>query len=314
MDKLAALLKLAWRKQYAIERLGPIFKSIFASGFSLKRLFIFFVAFSEMFGSVFFDSPLTPAGDPLDLTGYNLVFCDEFDGDSLNTDVWYYRGVGSKGKKYNAYYSPSQVNVGNGNMTIDFEYLEDGEYGEGWYSGEVSLINQYKNGYFEIRCICNNEVGPWSAFWLSRDGAYDAEISQGGIYAAEIDILESYMGNIFGVSDINATIHAIHCNGTDDNPSIESMRLGYYKASNIYKQYNTYGLKWTEDEYIFYVNGIETVRSSFGNGVCVNPLDVIVSVCAPSNEPEYDKSISSRMTVDYVKIWQLDNDNTIPTV
>lgn len=306
MDKFAAFFKLAWRQQYAIERLGPIFRSAFSNGFSAKRLMAFIVAFFEMFGSVFADGALTPIGDPLDLTGYSLVFCDEFEGDSLDTDVWYYRVPGPRKPKYNNFYTPSQVNVKDGNLTIDFEYLKDGEYGEGWYTGEIAMVNQYKNGYFEIRCICNKESGPWSAFWLTKDGCYDEEISQGGVYASEVDIMEAFMGHVDGQHNTNAVIHAIHCNGTDDDPAIDNCRLGHFKVENdIYTEYNTYGMKWTEDEYIFYINGYETCRSSFGKGVCQTPLDVIISVCAPTTEPKYSKDISVRMTVDYVKIWQI---------
>lgn len=47
--------------------------------------------------------------------------------------------------------------------------------------------------------------------------------------------------------------------------------------NNPYEEFNTYGLEWNEDEYIFYINGVETFRTSFG-GVSQNPEYVILSV------------------------------------
>lgn len=51
--------------------------------------------------------------------------------------------------------------------------------------------------------------------------------------------------------------------------------MGFFKGKNIYDEYNTYGVGWTEDEYIFYTNGVETARMSFSKGVCdVNEEDM----------------------------------------
>ena len=47
--------------------------------------------------------------------------------------------------------------------------------------------------------------------------------------------------------------------------------------NNPYEKFNTYGLEWNEKEYIFYVNGIKTGRSSFG-GASMVPEFLILSV------------------------------------
>ena len=78
-------------------------------------------------------------------------------------------------------------------------------------------------------------------------------------------------------------------------------------GNNPYEEYNTYGLEWTEDEYIFYVNGVETVRSTFGNGVSQVEEDVIVSLEIPDPDElaGLDKeTYKTEFVVDYVKIYQ----------
>ena len=79
--------------------------------------------------------PVAPRGDKLNLDGYSLVFCDEFEGSELDTDVWYHRGVGSRRVGYNA---ESQVRVEDGKLILRGEYLTDGEYGEGWYTAALA--------------------------------------------------------------------------------------------------------------------------------------------------------------------------------
>ena len=83
----------------------------------------------------------------------------------------------------------------------------------------------------------------------------------------------------------------------------QSAVLGDFYGNNIFEEYNTYGLEWTEDEYIFYINGVESVRSSFGNGTSQVPEDVIVSLEFP-NDITQDKDFYTEYIVDYVKIYQ----------
>ena len=301
MQKLFELLHLAWRQQNAINRISDIFSSAFSGGFSVKKIIAGFLAVAEMFGCVLFDYPLTPAGQELNLDGYSLVFEDEFEGDSLNEDVWFYRSSGSRRNGFNA---PSQVKVEGGNMIMTAEYLENGEYGAGWYAGMISLKEKYCRGYFEIKCKCNDGGDFWSAFWIQADSPYTHNISKGGPGGAELDIFEAPYGNKKGSPLYDSVTQTIHCNGYDDNAEkIDSRMLGIFKGNNIYNEYNTYGLEWTEDEYIFYINGVETARSSFGNGVSQVDESVIVSLEIPE-EITHSKDFTSQFVVDYVRIYQ----------
>ncbi len=301
MQKIAELLHLAWRQENAIYRIGEIFSSAFSGGFSARKLIAGFLAIIEMFGCVLFDYPLTPSGQELSLDGYSLVFEDEFEGDALNEDVWFHR---APGKRRNGCNAPSQVNVENGNLIITAEYLENGEFGDGWYAGMISLRQKYCRGYYEIKCKCNDGGDFWSAFWIQADDPYNHDVSKGGPGGAEIDIFEAFYNNDRLSPLYNSVAQTIHCNGFDDNADkIDSRMLGRFKGKNIYTEYNTYGLEWTEDEYIFYVNGVETARSSFGNGVSEQEESVIVSLEIPE-EVALDKSFSSQFVVDYVRIYQ----------
>lgn len=302
-DKFLDLLKLAFRQKAAVYDAVEFFKNFFSNGFSIKKIFVGFMVVIELLGCLAFDTPRTPRGQELNLDGYSLVFFDDFDGDTLNTDVWKHRGVGARRCGFNA---ESQAEVRDGNLYLTAEYLEDGKFGAGWYSGMISLKQHYLRGYFEIRCKCNKDKGFWSAFWIqSPNNPYDHNISQGGIYGAEIDIFEAMSADAKLLSSRNSVTQTIHCNGWDDDvENIDSRTLGKFKVGNdIYNEYNTYGLEWTEDEYIFYINGVESARSSFGNGVSTIPEEVIVSLELPGSA-DFEKDYSTQMVIDYVKIYQ----------
>lgn len=247
--------------------------------------------------------PMTPIGEELDLDGYDLVFYDEFDGDELDTDVWEYRASGERRNGFNA---PSQVSVKDGNLVISAEYLENGDYGAGWYAGMIRLRQKYTRGYFEIRCICNDGPGFWSAFWIQADSPYDHYLSNGGIGGAELDIFESLHASEYKEDKRNCVAQNVHCNGSDDDiENIDSLHVGSFMGNNIYEEYNTYGLKWTEDEYTFYINGVATAKTTWGKGVSQVPEEVIVSLELPDKIPSFGKDYKTQFVVDYVKIYQI---------
>ena len=300
---LTETLKLAPRQMWGVEQMGVYFKKLFSAK-SIKAAIACIVAIAECFGLAVLDLPTTPRGQELDLSGYELVFEDEFEGTQLNTDVWQYRGSGSRRGGFNA---ESQVRVEGGNMIMTGDYQTDGTYGEGWYTGMIKLKERYCKGYFEISCKVNEGDGFWSAFWIQADAPYNASVSKGGVGGAEIDIFESIGTPTF--MSRNSVTQTIHCAGVDGvQEGFQSRILGEFKGKNIYDEYNTYGLEWTDDEYIFYINGIETARSSFGNGVSEVKEDVIVSLEIPDENKLalLDKeTYHTEFVVDYVRIYQI---------
>ena len=300
--KIADLLGLVVREEWALGKFFEYLGKVFSAG-SIKGVIAALTAAAEMLAMLVFGLPTTPRGPELDLADYSLVFYDEFDGDSLDETVWKHRGVGPRRSGFNA---DNQVEVRDGNLVITGEYLTDGKYGEGWYTGAVSLKEWYKQGYFEIRCICNDSPAYWSAFWIQANGPYTASISKGGVGGAELDIFES-MGYGEGLKHDSVT-QTIHCAGVDGvQEGFQSANLGSFYGNNIHEEYNTYGLEWTEDEYIFYINGVETTRSTFGNGVSQVLEEVIVSLEIPDGEQlaDFDKDeFKTEFIVDYVKIYQ----------
>ncbi len=298
------LLKLLYTRsgeQIIIDRGAAAFKALFAGGVTWRQITATIMFLIELPLSLMFELPMTPVGAELDLTDYSMVFYDEFEGNALNTDVWYHRAEGTRGA---GFFADSQVDVRGGNLVITGEYLEDGKFGEGWYAATVGIKEKYTRGYFEIRCICNKGGDFWSAFWIQADHPYDPEISKGGIGGAEIDIFEAM--DYDNLLKRNSVIQTVHCSGMagDTSGGLNSATVGRAKANDIYNEYNVYGCEWTEDEYIFYVNGVESARTSFADGVSQVPEEVLVSLCVPEEFEETDTDFKCEFIVDYVKIYQ----------
>ena len=301
LESFFELVKFAPRQRTAFLEFFQIIGDFFKN-FSFKSVTATFVILGELLGCMLLDTPVTPHGAPLELTGYQLVFEDEFEGNTLNTDVWRHWAEGPRRFGYNA---ASQARVYGGHLVLRGEYRQYGDYGPGWYVGAVALKRWYKQGYFEIRCRCNAGGEFWSAFWIQAKHPYDHELSRGGVGGAEIDIFESMGTGNTKWQDHNAVTSTIHCNGFDDDPeNIDSNTIGKFNpGGDITADFNTYGVKWTEDEYIFYINGVESGRTSFAAGVSQVEEEVIVSLEIP-DEITHPTDFTTSMAVDYVRIYQ----------
>lgn len=253
--------KLVFREIRKVERLADAVKLLFATQ-NLKSAAAILMVIAELIFSLTFDTPLTPRGQKINLDEWELVWSDEFEGDTLDTTVW---SPSQEGGRRGGFWNMSQVFVENGNLIIRTDYLENGKYGPGWYSAgiETKESHLHKYGYWECRCICSPGAGQWSAFWTFADGV--GNVDGTGRDGAEIDIFEAPNYADEKVFMRNAVSHNIHYDGYVDGEHKDNY-FGFYKVNNPYTEFNTYGMEWNEDEIIFYINGVETDRVS---GDCV---------------------------------------------
>ena len=272
--------------------------------------------------------PAIPKGQDLNLDSrFELVWEDEFEGDSLDKTKWSYPWWETERK--GGYWHEDMVSVKDGNLVITTAYFEEplenyyydkwhdkidfDDYKEGWYTGCIETRGKYEfcYGYFECRCILPKSSGMWSAFWMMNDGVSNVDGS--GKDGTEVDVFESmyYKDVWWGAGD--AVISGIHYDGYGEGHQGDS--IGKWFANNPYEEYNTYGVEWNENEYIFYINGVETGRLSTG-GVSQNPEYLILS-CEVAGENgvanadrhgvgkmSMDTDKTAEFIVDYVRVYQ----------
>ena len=272
----------------------------------------FMIAFVNAFLILFHSSRADKNKETLDLTGYRLTFSDDFDGDALDTQKWdahEFYGVRKGG-----YWSGGCARVENGNLIISTRYEENGEFGPGWYTCGLSTQHKFEQayGYFECRCILPKGQGLWSAFWMMNDNVH--KITKKAVQGAELDIMESPFWH-FGARKNRRITQNIHYSGY--NLQTKYHNVGIFGLDNDpYENYNTYGLLWTPEEYVFYINRHEVARTKYG-GVSTQPEYLILSceVDGGDAKPTFGwsgniekndkKTFCAEYKVDYVRAYQL---------
>ena len=271
-------------------------------------------------------------GDPtfgrkqIDLSDFTLVWSDEFDGDALDRSKWGYEWWVTM--RRGGYWHEDLVSVEDGDLVIRAEYkdealeLKEGTYYDwmerykpGYYTAQIMTRDKYEQcfGYFETRCILPAGCGMWSAFWMMNEGVYNEDGN--GRDGTEIDVFESFdYKNYYRGMDCVST--NLHFDGYRENHQSTHVARTWIK-NDPYKEYNTYGVEWNENEYIFYINGKEIGRSAFG-GVSQNPEYLILSMEFSGDDgvPSYSDSGAGdirntpienwpcEFRVDYVRCYQ----------
>lgn len=184
------------------------------------------------------------------IENYKLVWKDNFDGPSLDLTKWNYRFDGAK-RHFATVSSKAVTTDGKGNLIITTLKDSDGRY----YVGQAGTqgIFETKFGYFECRAKVNQTIGPHTAFWLQTPDINNTEDNPKK-YGSEVDIFEYHL------KTPNNVHHNIHWNGYQKRVHKQvGTQINY---PSIKEGFHTFGLEWTENEYIFYVDGKETWRTS----------------------------------------------------
>ena len=221
---------------------------------------------------IFHKSDAKSSGNKINIDDMELTFEDHFDSDSIDENIW--RAHNFYGIRKGGYWSPSQLRLKDSNLIITTEYLENGEFGPGWYTCGIETEDKFEQayGYFECRCKLAKGQGLWSAFWMMN--SHVNKVVGHSKNGAEIDIFESPFWYL-GKNKRNLVTLNLHYNGYGLHTRYKN--VGIFRLDNDpYENFNTYGVKWTPDAYTFYINGYEVAKTSWG-GVSTKPEYLILS-------------------------------------
>ncbi|NOZ41213.1 MAG: glycoside hydrolase family 16 protein [Planctomycetes bacterium] len=230
--------------------------------------------------------PQAPAGK-----AWQVVFVDEFEGPALDETKWELMDCPRRGHRW----SPKTFHLDNqGHAVFETKEIAPGKYGSPCIRTRGKFEHRF--GYYVARCKLAKQPGHWSAFWLMGDSVHGE--GDEGRDGTEIDIVE------FPFRD-GRYQHNLHWNGY----GAAHKTAGYTsEPTDVMNGWHTFGVLWTEDEYIFDVDGKETWRTSAG-GVCQVPLYLKLS----EEIGEWDAAIAAikkaklpdRFLVDYVRVYDL---------
>lgn len=182
-----------------------------------------------------------PKKEKLDLSNYELVWADEFDGNKLDMNKWGHRSLGPRRRGINTEDSVSLNGKGQLLLTTS-------KSGEEYHTGMISTANKFETcyGYIECRVKLQTQPGHWTAFWMTSPAINIVGDREKG--ASEIDIFE-YLGRLNNIMYIN-----VHWDGYGRHHKWTGTRY-YIPKLKKNNEYHSYGLLWTKDYYKFFVDG-----------------------------------------------------------
>ncbi len=171
---------------------------------------------------------------------YELVWSEEFNDESLNTDVWNYEvGGGGFGNNELQYYTDRSENIRceNGYLIIEArkETYENREY----TSARINTKGkkEFAYGKIEARISVPSGQGTWPAFWMLGQNYSTA----GWPKCGELDIME-HIGS--QPSMVSFAVHTKEKNGNKGN----NWNARTY-IDGLEEEFHVYGIEWTKEDY-----------------------------------------------------------------
>jgi beta-glucanase (GH16 family) len=220
-----------------------------------------------------------------------MVWNDEFNGNTLDDSKW--SPAPEWPRQGGSHWSDDNFEM-TGQGQVKLKVTEkNGKV----YAGAIRTHKKFdqKYGYFEVRCKLPEIRGGWAAFWLMPYGNNPGSWGDDG---TEIDVFESING---WNGKIN---HALHWDGYGSQHQKASQSID---RPDLYDgQYHVFGMLWTPKEYIFYIDNVESWRSSAGGVADVNQylkltLEVSDGTWAGNWKNQETKNID--WLVDYVRVY-----------
>lgn len=225
--------------------------------------------------------------------GWQLKFSDDFNGSGLDTSKWspcFYWGSSSGCTNGGAgdmqWFQPDEVSVSGGSLHLNAHRQQSN--GKDYTSGMVSSHDKFafQYGYAEMRGKIPKGNGFWPDFWL---------LSQNKNWPPELDIAE------FVGSNTNNVHQTLHYNSGGHKSS-----SGYCGGADFSADYHTYGIEWSPDKLVWYVDG-NVCRTYTGEGIPQESMYLTATLAIGSAwtvGPDGSTPFPSTFDIDYIKVWQ----------
>jgi beta-glucanase (GH16 family) len=226
--------------------------------------------------------PSPPAGKQ-----WKLFWHDEFDGKTLDESKW--NRLGDKQRRDGWWIKEDAYLDGKGSLI-----LRTRKDGKRYTCGAVNTAGKFEHafGYYVTRIRLPRQEGHWPAFWLMTDGV--STVGNEGRDGTEIDIIEVPWRD----GRLTSNLH------WDGYGSAHRSAGTKFSRRDVMKGWHTYGLVWLPTEYVFYVDGEETWRSSAG-GVSQVPEYVKLTEEIGKWGGEIQKaSLPDYCEIDYVRVYE----------
>jgi beta-glucanase (GH16 family) len=227
--------------------------------------------------------PAPPAGKD-----WQLSWHDEFEGTNLDQAKWNLQG---DWKRRDGYWTKADSYL-SGHGTLLLRTKRDSDR---FTCGAVDTKGKFEHtfGYFVARCKMPRQPGHWPAFWMMCGGV--SRVGDQGRDGTEIDIVEMPW------RDGQLTCN-LHWDGYGKDHKTAGTKI---KMPDVTEGFHDYGLLWSPEEYLFYVDGKEVWRSKAG-GVSQVPEYLLLSEeIGAWGGDIHQAELPDYFEVDYVRVYDL---------
>lgn len=238
---------------------------------------------------------------PTEYDGYSLLWADEFNDGSLNSDHWTYEiGGGGWGNNELQYYTDQNTYMAEGNLVIESRKESFG--GRAYTSSRIITMDkfEFKYGRVDIRAALPFGKGIWPALWML--GANFSEV--GWPRCGEIDIME-LVGGQNSDNTVHGTSHWWDDGFKADFGGSYSLNEGIFNDN-----FHVFSITWTENKITWYVDDVKYHEMAITNQFLTEfrePFFFIFNVAVGGNwpgSPNQDTVFPQRMIVDYIRVFK----------
>ncbi|MGD9388646.1 MAG: glycoside hydrolase family 16 protein, partial [Gammaproteobacteria bacterium] len=253
-----------------------------------------------------------------DLDLLTLVWSDEFNGNQLDPEVWFFEsgdgsqyGIPGWGNGERQWYLPDNAQLEDGKLKITARRETVKDFG--FTSARINTRDRFafKYGRIEASIKLPSGQGLWPAFWmLAQDSPYGEWPSSG-----EIDILEAVNLDGFpgpgGDGGGNEIFGTLHYGGGNLGRIIASNT--YVPSTDVTEDFHTYAVEWEENEIRWYYDGILYAVENFWQSDAApypapfdQPFYVLLNLAVGGNfpgAPDGSTPSEATMEVDWVRVY-----------
>jgi beta-glucanase (GH16 family) len=220
---------------------------------------------------------------------WRLVWSDEFNGTNIDQSKWEILG---DWRRRDGYWVKEDAYLdGKGNLILRIK-KDRNRYTCGAVRTQGKF--EHKFGYWVARFKFPEQQGHWPAFWLfARPGV--ETVGNEGRDGTEIDIMEKPWLE-------DKITQNLHWDGYGEKHKTAGENTTILPG--LSEGYHTFGLHWKPDEYVFYVDGEETWRTSAG-GISQVPQFIKLTEEVGTWGGDIKKAeLPDFFVVDYVRVYE----------